>query len=63
MQEGLEPKKLALLRILEILESDSDCDHPLTQQQIADRLGGKVRDRAGEKGGVEEPAAAGGGGL
>ncbi len=41
MQEGLEPKKLALLRILEILESDSDCDHPLTQQQIADRLEAK----------------------
>lgn len=31
---GLEPKKLALLRILQILEKYSDCDHPLTQEDI-----------------------------
>ncbi len=31
---GLEPKKLALLRILQILEKHSDCDHPLTQEEI-----------------------------
>lgn len=31
----LEPKKLALLRILQILEKYSDCDHPLKQEDIA----------------------------
>jgi predicted DNA-binding transcriptional regulator YafY len=31
---GPEPKKLALLRILQILEKYSDCDHPLTQEDI-----------------------------
>ena len=31
---GLEPKKMALLRILQILERYSDCDHPLTQEEI-----------------------------
>ena len=31
---GLEPKKLALLRILQILERYSDSDHPLTQEEI-----------------------------
>ena len=35
---GIEPKKLALLRILEILEKESDCDHPLTQEDILVRL-------------------------
>ncbi len=37
-EEGYEPKKLAPLRILEILERYSDCRHPMTQQEIADRL-------------------------
>lgn len=32
---GYEPKKLALLRILQILQKNSDCDHPLTQDEIA----------------------------
>lgn len=32
--EGFEPKKLALLRTLEILEKYSDCDHPLKQEEI-----------------------------
>lgn len=36
--EGLEPKKLALLRILQIFEKYSDCDHPLKQEDIADHL-------------------------
>lgn len=34
----LEPKKLALVRILQILEKYSDCDHPLTHEMIAQRL-------------------------
>lgn len=34
----VEPKKLALLRILQILEKHSDCDHPLTQDEIAHYL-------------------------
>jgi predicted DNA-binding transcriptional regulator YafY len=33
-----EPKKLALVRILQILQKYSDCDHLLTQEQIAERL-------------------------
>ena len=36
--EGLEPKKLALLRILQIFEKYSDQDHPLKQEDIADYL-------------------------
>ena len=32
---GFEPKKLALLRIWQILKENSDCDHPLTQEEIA----------------------------
>ncbi len=32
--DGFEPKKLALLRTLEILEKYSDCDHPLKQEEI-----------------------------
>lgn len=36
--DSLEPKKLALLRILQILQDDSDCDHPLKQEEIADIL-------------------------
>lgn len=35
---NLEPKKLALLRIWQILQRESDFDHPLTQEDIADRL-------------------------
>ncbi len=33
--DSLEPKKLALLRILQILKKYSDYDHPLTQDDIA----------------------------
>ncbi len=33
--DALEPKKLALIRILQILEKHSDYDHPLTQDYIA----------------------------
>lgn len=36
--EGYEPKKLALLRIWQILKEYSDCDHPLTQEDLAARL-------------------------
>ncbi len=38
MMPGLEPKKLALLRIMQILEKQSDCDHPLTQEDILNYL-------------------------
>lgn len=31
----LEPKKMALIRILQILQTHSDCDHPLRQEDIA----------------------------
>ena len=34
----IEPKKLALLRILEILKEHSDFDHPLKQEEIANYL-------------------------
>lgn len=33
--DNLEPKKLALLRILQILQKYSDCNHPLTQEDVA----------------------------
>ena len=33
-----ETKKLALIRILQILKENSDCDHPMTQEEIADIL-------------------------
>ena len=33
-----EPKKLALLRIWQILKEESDYDHPMTQADLADRL-------------------------
>lgn len=36
--DTLEPKKLALLRILQILWRESDADHPLHQGQIVKRL-------------------------
>lgn len=35
---SLEPKKLALLRILEILKKHSDFNHPLTQEEISEYL-------------------------
>lgn len=36
--DSLEPKKLALLRILQILEEYSDYDHPLKQEEICEGL-------------------------
>lgn len=36
--ESLEPKKLALVRILQILQKYSDRDHPLRQEDIVQRL-------------------------
>ena len=33
--DALEPKKLALLRILQILKTHSDFNHPLTQEDIS----------------------------
>ena len=33
--DSFEPKKLALLRIWQILQKYSDYDHPLTQDDIA----------------------------
>ena len=36
--ESLESKKLALIRILQILQEYSDADHPLTQEDIAKYL-------------------------
>lgn len=36
--ESLESKKLALIRIWQIFREYSDYDHPLTQEDIADRL-------------------------
>ena len=36
--ESFEPKKLALLRILQIIKEYSDYDHPLTQEDIANHL-------------------------
>ena len=38
MKTSFEPTKLALLRILQILEQYSDFDHPLKQQEIIDHL-------------------------
>ena len=38
MKNSFEPKKLALLRILQILEQYSDCDNPLKQEDIANYL-------------------------
>lgn len=39
--DNLEPKKLALLRILQILEDETDKGHPYTQAQIIKRLAEK----------------------
>lgn len=36
--EGLEPKKLALIRIFQILKDNSDFEHPITREEIATRL-------------------------
>jgi len=36
--DAMEPKKLALLRILQILQMHSCADHPLTQEEIASLL-------------------------
>ena len=36
--DSLEPKKLALLRIFQILKKESDYDHPLKQEEIAQKL-------------------------
>lgn len=36
--ESFEPKKLALIRIWQILKDYSDFDHPLTQEDIAEKL-------------------------
>ena len=36
--ESFEPKKLALIRIWQILKEYSDYDHPLTQDDIAQHL-------------------------
>ena len=33
--ESFEPKKLALIRILQILQKHSDCDHPIKHDEIA----------------------------
>ena len=38
LMESFEPKKLALIRIWQILKEYSDCDHPLTQDDIARHL-------------------------
>ena len=35
---SFEPKKLALIRIWQILKEYSDCDHPMTQEDIAAKL-------------------------
>ena len=35
---SLEPKKLALLRMLQIYEEYTDCDHTLTQEEISKKL-------------------------
>ena len=34
----MEPKKLAIIRILQILLENSDIDHPMTQEDIALKL-------------------------
>lgn len=34
----LKPKKLALIRILQILQRETDCDHPLTHNEITHKL-------------------------
>lgn len=36
--DSFEPKKLALIRILQILKDYTDCDHPLTHEEIVSKL-------------------------
>lgn len=36
--DSLAPKKLALIRILQILKTYTDCDHPLTHDEIVKKL-------------------------
>ena len=36
--DSFEPKKLALIRIWQILKDYSDYNHPLTQEEISKRL-------------------------
>ena len=36
--DSFEPKKLALIRILNILETYTDCNHPLTHDEIVKTL-------------------------
>ena len=36
--DSFEPKKLALIRILQILEHYTDCDHPLKHDEIVKKL-------------------------
>lgn len=36
--DSFEPKKLAIIRILQILETYTDSDHPLTHEAIVDKL-------------------------
>ena len=36
--ESFEPKKLALIRVLQILEKHSDCEHPIKHDKIVDLL-------------------------
>lgn len=36
--DSFEPKKLALIRILQILERYTDCDHPLKHDEIVKKL-------------------------
>ena len=36
--ESSEPKKLALIYILNILKSDTDCDHPMYQEELCEAL-------------------------
>ena len=36
--DSFEPKKLALIRILQILERYTDCDHPLKHEEIVKKL-------------------------
>ena len=43
-EKGNKSKKLALLRILEILYRESDENHPLTQEQIAEQLKEYLKD-------------------
>ena len=43
--ESLEPKKLALIRILQILQYHSDCDHPIIHDKIVEFLKISLRNK------------------